>query len=162
MLDRAALQTPPPRASSVPTMSARYGGSVDATTAFVMALLALVVAAAGLVLSLLTFLHSRRRDFPRAKLRIEWRNTDGKISARVRNVGAAAATRVESKVWHIGPGVWRDLGPWMVGIEPGEEYSVVTFADDDAEKRVQVVWYDAARPDVRRTVSSRWKASRAS
>lgn len=119
-----------------------------------MALLALVVAAAGLMLSLLTYIHSKRRDFPKARLRIEWRTRDGKLSALVRNVGAAAATRVESKVWNPGAHAWRDLGPWIGGIEPGDEYSVVTFKESGGVKRVKLVWYDPARPDRRREVES--------
>lgn len=122
-----------------------------------MALLALVVASAGLLVSLLTYFHSKRRDFPRAKLQIVWGTDERGVSATAHNVGAGVATRIESKAWHPSSGTWRDLGPWATDIQPGEDFSFVHFAENDTHKRVQLAWYDAARPDVRREVESTWR-----
>lgn len=122
-----------------------------------MAILALVVASAGLLVSLLTYVHSKRRDFPRAKFQITWRTDERGVSARAHNVGAGVATRVESKAWHTSSGRWQDLGPWAVDIQPGEDYSLIHFPTNVTQKRVQLVWYDAARPDVRRLVESTFK-----
>lgn len=125
-------------------------------TSFTLALLALVVAAASFLVSVLTYLHSRRRDFPKSKLRLTRTREEGTIQVDVESVGAGVATRIESSVWNEARKAWQNQGPWAIPMPPGEQLSAGKFDVNGPGKGVRVSWYDEARPDKRRTVTARW------
>lgn len=121
-----------------------------------MALLALVVSAAGFLVSVMTYVHSRRRDFPRSRLRVVKDHEDQMIHLRVASVGAGIATRIESWVWDSVNKTWRNQGPWAVPMPPGEQLSAGRFEPGGHYNRLRVTWYDEMRPDKRRSTTSRW------
>jgi hypothetical protein len=133
---------------------------VDPTTTFVLALLASLVSAASLLISVLTYLHSRQRDFPRSKLRLTCMREEGEVRVEVESIGSGTATRIESAVWLADRKGWESQGAWSIPMAPGESLSAGRFDLSGPCRAVRVSWYDAARPDKKRTVTARWKPQR--